>query len=399
MVHRTVKIDFSPSSTSQWTTYQQSRAEAARLWNDLLERHFRIRRANWKWPAKGRWEKWAKGRYPHLHSQSVQQIISELLEAVAATRQLRKMGCADARYPWRKHNQRDIPYTNQGARIREGILLLPNGRAGTLRLKLPQIELPGRLMEVRLCWHKVLLVFLCPDPPKETLGPTIGVDLGVNILIAATDGEKVVSVSGRALKADIRYRHKKLGRISGLQAKKTKGSRRWRKLQKRKARMLAKSANRVSDKIHKATRQIAAEFPQAQAYVGRPFNDAAQRMGGRQAQTVSSAANARIIAQLGYKLAVAIEIDESYTSQTCPVCGERSKHQRTYRCPKCGLVAPRDVVGCVNIRTKGMQEGLLSGQRVPLVIKYKYPGKFPGSSGGHPASCSQRVTEARSPLL
>jgi len=41
----------------------------------------------------------------------------------------------------------------------------------------------------------------------------------------------------------------------------------------------------------------------------------------------------------------------------------------------------------------------LSGQRVPLVIKYKYPGKYPGSSGGHPASCSQRVTEARSPLL
>jgi hypothetical protein len=55
-------------------------------------------------------------------------------------------------------------------------------------------------------------------------------------------------------------RGRSFGRISGLQAKKTKGSRRWRKLQKRKARMLAKSANRVSDNIHKATRQIAAEF-------------------------------------------------------------------------------------------------------------------------------------------
>jgi putative transposase len=163
--------------------------------------------------------------------------------------------------------------------------------------------------------------------------------------------------------------------------------------------MLAKSANRVSDKIHKATRKIAAEFPQAQAYVGKPFNDGAQQMGRRQAQTVSAAANARIIGQFGYKFAGAIEIDESYTSQTCPVCGERSKHQRTYCCRKCGLVAPRDVVGCLNIRTKGMQEGLLSGQRVPLAIKYKYPGKFPGSSGGHPASCSQRITEARSPLL
>jgi putative transposase len=399
MAHRTLKIDFSPSSTRQWAIYQQSRAEAARLWNDLLERHLRIRRANWKWPPKGRWEKWAKGRYPHLHSQSVQQIISEFLEAVEATRRLRKNGFADARYPWRKHNHRDLPYTNQGARIRDGFLLLPNGKAGTLRIKLPEIELPGRLMEVRLCWHKVLLVLQCPDPPKEVLGPTIGVDLGVNTLMAATDGEKVVLVSGRALKADIRYRHKKLGRISGLQAKKTKRSRGWRKLQKRKARMLAKSANRVRDKIHKATRKIADEFPKTQAYVGKPFNEAAQQMRRKQAQTVASAANARIIAQLGYKLAGAIEIDESYTSQTCPVCGERSKHQRTYCCPKCGLVAPRDVVGCVNIRTKGMHNRLLSGQRMPLVIKYKYPGKFPGSSGGHPASCSLRVTEASSPLL
>jgi hypothetical protein len=73
----------------------------------------------------------------------VQQIISEFLEAVEAIRQLRKMGCADARYPWRKHNNRDLPYTNQGAGIREGILLLPNGRAGIMRIKLPQIELPG----------------------------------------------------------------------------------------------------------------------------------------------------------------------------------------------------------------------------------------------------------------
>jgi hypothetical protein len=69
MIYRTVKIDFTPSSAKQWAIYKDSRAEAARLWNDLVERHFRIRRAGWKWPSKGRGEKWAKGRYPNLHSQ------------------------------------------------------------------------------------------------------------------------------------------------------------------------------------------------------------------------------------------------------------------------------------------------------------------------------------------
>ncbi|MBV8076330.1 MAG: transposase, partial [Planctomycetaceae bacterium] len=46
---------------------------------------------------------------------------------------------------------------------------------------------------------------------------------------------------------------------------------------------------------------------------------------------------------LSYKLAACIEVEEHYTSQTCPVCGERSKQGRTYRCRRCGYVAPRDV--------------------------------------------------------
>src|SRR5262245_38394783 len=193
---------------------------------------------------------WAKRRYPNLHSQTAQQIIGEFLEAVESARKLRQKGDKNAKYPWKKSSHRDIPYTNQGARIRCGFLLLPNGKAGTLRIKLPKVEMPGRLMEVRLCWHKVLLVFECPDPPHEAPGSTIGVDLGVNTLIAATDGEKVVCVSGRAVKADIRYRNKQLGKISALQSKKKKSSRRWKKLQRRKAKMLAKSANRIADQIH-----------------------------------------------------------------------------------------------------------------------------------------------------
>ena len=394
MIYRTVNIEFSPTSANQWRIYNESREEAARLWNDLLERHFRIRRAHWTWPSKGRWEQWAKGRYPKLHSQSVQQIISEFLEAIESARQLRKKGSQDAKYPWKKIKRRDVVYTNQGARIRDGFLLLPNGKAGTLRIKLPDLELPGRLMEVRAGWHKALLVFQCPEPERRPVGAVIGVDLGVNTLIAATDGEKAVCVSGRAVKADVRYRNKQLGKIEAAQSIRVKRSRRWKRLQKRKAKTLAKSNNRVADKIHKATRKIADEFPNAKAYVGEPFNDAAQKADRERAQSVSSAANRRIIEQLDYKLAGAIEINEANTSRRCPVCGERSKHQRTYRCSKCGYRAPRDVVGCLNIRTKGIHGSLLAGQSKPSKIIFKDPEKFSGSSPGHGASSSESIREA-----
>src|SRR5262249_50315936 len=161
--------------------------------------HFRIRRFAWRWPSKARWQGWAKGRYPQLSAQSVQQVIGEFCEAVEATTRLRMVDPM-ARYPWHKGRYRDVPYTHQDARVRDGVLLLPNGKAGTLRLRLPSgVTLFGRLMEVRLSFGCVRLVCAVPDraPPS---GPTIGVDLGVNTLIAATDGERAVLISGRGVK-------------------------------------------------------------------------------------------------------------------------------------------------------------------------------------------------------
>lgn len=312
MSYRTIEIACRPRSHSGRQAHSAARKEAARLWNDLAERHFRIRRRNLKWPSKARWQRWAKGRYPGLSAQSTQQIIGEFCEAVNSARQLRQNGQADARYPWRKSRYRDVVYTNQDTRVRDGFLLLPNGKSGTLRLRLPEgVTPPGRLMEVRLCCRRVLLVCDVPDFPRGG-GPTIGVDLGVNTLIAATDGETAVLVSGREAKATVQWRNKRLASLSQKQAKKTKGSKRWKRLQRRKRQMLAKADRRIRDLTHKATRLIADAFPNAKCYVGQPFNDAAQKVGRVQAQTVSQACNRKLIQLLDYKTAGAIEVEEHY---------------------------------------------------------------------------------------
>jgi putative transposase len=45
--------------------------------------------------------------------------------------------------------------------------------------------------------------------------------------------------------------------------------------------------------------------------------------------------------------------NERYTSRTCPSCRRRHKPRgRRFRCPWCGFVAHRDVVGAWNIRTE-----------------------------------------------
>lgn len=85
MGYRTIEVGWMPDRASQWATYTAARVEAARLWGDLVARHHRIRRMNWRWPSKARFQKWAKGRYPGLSAQSAQQIIGEFIEAVDVT--------------------------------------------------------------------------------------------------------------------------------------------------------------------------------------------------------------------------------------------------------------------------------------------------------------------------
>src|SRR5439155_9928242 len=133
-------------------------------------------------------------------------------------------------------------------------------------------------------------------------------DLGVNTVIAATDGEKAILISGREIKATVQLRNKRLAEIVSQQAKKTKGSRRHKRLQRRKYRTLAKAKNKVRDLCHKATRKVANAFPNAKAYVGAPFNAACQKLGRKSAQTVASACNRKIISLLNYKLAACIEV-------------------------------------------------------------------------------------------
>jgi putative transposase len=394
-----VEIIWKPDYKNEYIIFSGARQEAARLWSDLVERHHRVRRLHWKWPTKSRWEKWAKGRYLKLHSQSVQQIIADFCEAVYSASKLRKNGHLNAKYPWRKPKYYNVIYTNQGAKFRGQYLLLPNGKLGILKIKIPEIPIPGRLMEVRLCFGKVILICEIPDI-KQPQGAEIGVDLGINTLISATDGTKSISVAGRESKAIVQYRNKRLAAISSKQSSREKHSRRWKRLQHRKIKLLNKTHNKIKDITHKATRKIANFFPGAKAYVGEPFN-AAKKIGRIQAQQVSSACNRKIIEQLDYKLSGAIQINEAWSSQTCPVCGCRQKCRRIYQCKQCGFKAPRDVVGSLNILCIGKKGKLIPDKslvcpEVKWVHPIKYPGPNPGSSSGSLASSSVETENPRS---
>ena len=387
MGYRTIKFAWVPSTRENWSAFTAVRKEAARLWSWLVERHADIRHQGGKWPSKADLQKEIKGLFPGLHSQSAQQIVADFCEAITSAESLRKKGDPFC-YPHRKTLYRQL-FTNQAPRFRDGRMILPCGKDGYLSVCIPKgVVLPGRVMEIRLDYGEVEIVCEVPNEVRP-IGPTIGVDLGVNTVMAATNGKKAIAISGREIKATIQLRNKQLAEIVSKQAKKVKRSRRHKRLQRAKYRVRKHAKNKVRDLCHKATRKVADAFPNAKAYVGESFNDACRKMGRKQAQTVSSACNRKIVNLLNYKLAACIEVEEAYSSQTCPVCGERSKQRRIYRCPKCGYEAPRDVVGCLNIRIIGIEGGMRPGCCVPDAIQFVHPSKYPGPSPGSPGDTGQ----------
>lgn len=431
MPHRTLEIAWTPASTKAWATFTAARLEAARLWNDLVTWHAEARQQHaldpaFLFPTEKQWRQRCQKQYPHLHSQSVQETIHEFLEAVKGCLEKRKAGDKEARFPWKQRRYRDVPYSNQGARLRNGYLILPHGKVGDLAIKLPKGATlpPGRLMEAKLAYGVVRLVFSDEPPPpprgseeaktvraakiekakQPPATPTVGIDLGINTLIAATDGKTALLVSGRGVKATVQWRNKRVASLTQAQAAKCKGSRRHKRLQRRKYHVLGKANLRIQDALHKATHKVANTFPGAHAAVGKPFNDAARRLRRTQAQQVSQACTRKTIRMLGYKIASVRDVVEAYSSQTCPGCGCRQKCRRTYECKECGWSAPRDVVGALNILQIG-QHGAMEPRAscaVPVAVwtrPSKYLAPKASSSGGTPASCSAPVRALRSPAL
>ena len=399
MAYRVVEIEFRPDSAQQWRIHGSVRQESARLWTRLIRLHAYIRRRQWKWPSYNDLARWSKGKFPALHSGSVQQICKEFIEAVDSTRQKRLNGDAEAKYPWKtKQRYRGVAFTNQAPRIRGRRMLLPCGRIegkrAYLSVTLPKKFLPpGKLSEIRLEFSKLSLVYKVGDEAESEAPEVVAIDPGVNTLLAATDGVRVVQVSGRAVKSMIQYRNKALAEIVQRQSFHKKGSKRWKRLQRAKRNMLACQRRKVRDTAHKATRAIANAFPGHRVIMGKPFNDAARKLRRTNAQTVSQAVNGMIARYLDYKMAGCEQDDEYYTSQTCPVCGERRKCGRIYSCKSCGLRAPRDAVGCVNIRTKGMTGEIqnIPPEQFPTNIKYlrvRIKTHTRSRSGGHPGTSS-----------
>jgi putative transposase len=180
-------------------------------------------------------------------------VVESFSSALKSWRTRRKTD-PSARPPYRRRYDR-VQWKSSVIRVRDERLILSNGR-GNAPLVVPWRWGVPTLVE--LGWTGVRYELRCistvqettPKPPGEE---TVGVDRGEVHLAVVHDGQKTTIFNGRALRARRQYQNKLKAVLAARQSRLTKGSRRWRTLNRSKRTQLRKLNHQILDILHTQT--------------------------------------------------------------------------------------------------------------------------------------------------
>ncbi|MGW5423036.1 RNA-guided endonuclease InsQ/TnpB family protein [Streptomyces sp. NPDC003943] len=200
---------------------------------------------------------------------------------------------------------------------------------------------------------KWFLIATCDLPDPQVCEPVdwIGVDRGIANLATTSDG---TNYQGRRLG---RYRRWQARKRAELQARRTRSA----------TRRLARRAKKEHRHATQVNHLISKEIVSVAQRTGRGI--AVEELGGildrvrlrrDQRGTLSSWPFHQLGQHLAYKARMAgvpfLEVDPAYTSQRCPRCGHTERANRPtrdrFRCRRCGLAGPADVVAGINVRDR-----------------------------------------------
>jgi putative transposase len=361
------------------------------IYTGILVAHWRIVRKKGIWLSETSGMRWSDSRTDAgMHAHSIDAAQQGFYKACVTTRALREAGISEARFPYHTKKFRTTIWKNTGIKRRGDTLELSNGRKGAkLSVPIPPaLRDCLRFLEVRLVydkyvrrytWHVVVENGIKPKPSPGT--NVVSVDLGEIHPAVVGDTERAIVITCRERRSRSQGHAKRLAKISKGAARKTKRSRRHRRLMRAKARMKAKHARILRDIEHKVSHEVvefAAERKAGTIVLG-DLRDIADGIncGTEHNGRMSRLDHGKIRSYIGYKAeAEGIRVkpvDEHYTSKTCPHCGERHNPRgRNFSCPTTGIRTHRDVVGQINILSRHL-EGDVGKLPAPADVKYRIP--------------------------
>ena len=264
----------------------------------------------------------------------------------------------------RRDSYNSLTYPQFGFRL-EG-LTLKLAKIGAIPLILHR-PLEGRVRTLTIARSpsgKWYAAFSCEVEEKPIPGrlPSVGVDFGLNSLVALSDGTLIEAPrSYRGAEAKSRRAHRNLSR-------KRKGSRNREKARARLARVEERIANKRRDFAYKTARSIVNRYERVYVEDLKIANMVKDRRLGK---SIGDAGWGMLRNALTYMAkmseGVTAFVDPRNTSQLCSRCGayvKKDLSMRVHRCPVCGLTIDRDVNAARNILRKGI--GLERAEYTPV---------------------------------
>lgn len=250
-----------------------------------------------------------------------------------------------------------------------GRIKLP--KLGWVRLRMSQ-PVEGQLRNVSLGkeggkWFASIQVQTGETVPALRLAPTLGIDRGLALFVATSDGLQIEPLKALALK------QKRLKRYQRSVSRKVKGSANRRKAIAKLGALHRKIANQRGDWLHQLTTKLANQHAvialedlkvknmsaSAKGTVEAPGKNVRQKAGLNRG--ILDAAWGEFARQLTYKVewrgGQVILVNPAYTSRTCRLCrhecAENRKSQSLFACVACGHTENADVHAAKNILAAG----------------------------------------------
>jgi len=310
-----------------------------------------------------------------IDSQAIQQSIANMDRAY----QHFFKGGGYPKFKSRHHSKQSYQYP-QRVKIEGNKVFLP--KVGWVRMRGWREAFEGKIKTVTISYeayqyHASILIDIEDGilKPCNNIDKTIGIDVGVSLVVADSDGNKVKPLSLLRELAKLRLRAKQF-------SQKKKGSKSRAKAKAKLAKANLKIANKRKDFLHKLSLQYAENqgivvvedlkiknmTKSAKGTKESPGKNVKQKAGLNRLITQQSWG--MFFELLNYKLkergGKLIRVDPKHTSQTCNTCGCVSKESRQsqskFVCTACGYTANADTNAAKNILVRGIHGNNASHQ-------------------------------------
>ena len=271
-----------------------------------------------------------------------------------------------------KHHSRQTFQYPQRVKINDDLNNIYLPKVGWVKCKGFRKSFAGQIKTVTVSFeaNQYHASVLLKDFQEQILGnnngEALGIDVGVKLVVADSNGNKVLPLKLIKELSKLRLRAKQL-------SNKKKGSKNRYKSKIRLAKINLKIANKRKDFLHKLSKQYSENqtvvvedlkiknmTKSAKGTVETPGKMVKQKAGLNRVITQQSWG--MFFEMLQYKLArnggELLKVDPRFTSQTCPKCEHVSKENRLsqaeFKCQKCNYINNADIVGALNVLARGI---------------------------------------------